>query len=326
MAVRLGFIGTGGIAQGHMDRLSKIDGVQNVAFCDVQLDRARAAAEKYGGTAYDDFARMLDTEDLSGVFIGTPPFAHGEIELACCAKGLHMLIEKPIAIDCDMARPILQAVQASGIITTVAYKYRWDDHVMKAREMLAGRTIGLVFGNFWGGLPGVPWWRVQEQSGGQMVEQTTHIVDMARFLAGDVTHVQAFHTHQVMHKKVENCNVADAMTASLMFHNGAVGTISNTCMLEGWGQSSCRVMAEGFTLNIAGGTLTWNSPADSGELQVQADGYTGEDKAFVHAIQTGDRSVINSDYADAYKSLAVSVAMNLSALGGGSVIAVDDVM
>lgn len=326
MSIRMGFIGTGGIAQGHMDRLAQIEGVQNVAFCDVQMDRAKAAAEKFGGAAYDDFARMLDTEDLTAVFIGTPPFAHGDIELACCEKGLHMLIEKPIAIDCEMARPILKAVQDSGVITAVAYKYRWDDHVIKAREMLQGRTIGLVWGNFWGGLPGVPWWRVQEQSGGQMVEQTTHIVDMARFLAGDVTHVQAFETRQVMHTKVENCNVADAAAANLVFANGALGNISNTCMLEGWGQSSCRVMAEGFTLSIAGKSLTWNSKDDSGQYEMQQDGYTGENRAFIHAVKTGDRSVINSDYADAYKTLAVSVAANLSAQDGGRVLQVADIM
>lgn len=326
MSVRMGFIGTGGIAQGHMDRLSQIEGVQNVAFCDVALDRATAAAEKFSGRAYDDYAKMLDTEELDALFIGTPPFAHGEMEIAAAEKGLHMLVEKPIAIDCDMARPILQAIEKAGVITAVAYKYRWDDHVNKAKEMLAGRKIGLVFGNFWGGLPGVPWWRVQEQSGGQMVEQTTHIVDMARYLAGDVVKVQAFDAHQVMHEKVENCNVADAAVANLLFANGAVGTISNTCMLAGWGQSSCRVMAEGYTLNIAGATLTWNSPDDSGEYQMQKDGYTGEDQAFIHAVKTGDRSVINSDYADAYKSLAVTVAVNKSAEAGGAVIEVADLL
>lgn len=326
MSVRMGFIGTGGIAQGHMDRLSQIEGVEMVGFCDVDLDRARKAAEKFGGRAYGDFAKMLGGEDLTAVFIGTPPFAHGEIELACCERGLHMLIEKPVALDCDMARPILKAVKESGVVTVVAYKYRWDDHVNKAKEMLAGRTIGLVFGNFWGGLPGVPWWRVQEQSGGQMVEQTTHIVDMARYLAGEIVQVQAFQTRQVMHKKVENCNVADAASANLLFANGAVGNISNTCMLTGWGQSSCRVMAEGFTLNIAGGSLTWTSAEGSGEAKVEADGYTGEDRAFIHAIKTGDRSVCHSDYEDAYKTLAATVAVNRSADAGGTVINVADLL
>jgi predicted dehydrogenase len=326
MSIRMGYIGTGGIAQGHMDRLATIEGVENVAFCDVALDRAQAAAEKFGGTAYDSFEKMLGAEDLTAVFVGTPPFAHGDFELACCEKGLHMLVEKPIAIDCDMARPVLKAVEASGVITAVAYKYRWDDHVIKAKEMLAGRTIGLVWGNFWGGMPMVPWWRVQGQSGGQMVEQTTHIVDMARYLCGDVTTVQAFGAKRVMQDKVEGTDIDDAVTANLVFASGAVGNISNTCMLEGWGDSSIRVMADGFTLYIRWDTLTWISADDSGEYKMQVDGYLAEDQAFIHAIRTGDRSGINSDYADAYKSLATSVAVNKSVDAGGAVVKVADLL
>lgn len=326
MSIKMGYIGTGGIAQGHMDRLAAIDGVVNVAFCDVAAERAQAAAEKFGGRCYACFEKMLEAEDLTAVFIGTPPFAHGDIELACCANGLHMLIEKPIAIDCDMARPILGEVKTSGVITAVAYKYRWDDHVNKAREMLRGRKIGLVFGNFWGGLPMTPWWRVQAQSGGQFVEQTTHIVDLARYLAGEVVKVQAFDAHQVMHEKVENCDVADAATANLLFDNGAVGNISNTCMLEGWGQSSIRVMAEGFTLQIAGAGLSWTDGSGSDEYQMQVDGYRAEDEAFIHAIKTGDRTVINSDYADAYLTLAVTDAINRSAAAGGAPVLVPDIL
>jgi myo-inositol 2-dehydrogenase/D-chiro-inositol 1-dehydrogenase len=326
MTVKMGFIGTGGIAQGHMDRLASIEGVQNVAFCDVQMERAQKAAEKFGGRAYDSFEKMLAEEELNAVMIATPPFAHGDIEVACCEKGLHMLIEKPIAIDTKMAKPILKCIECSGVITAVAYKYRWDDHVIRAKEMLKDRIIGLVFGNFWGGLPGAPWWRVQEQSGGQMVEQTTHIVDMARYLAGEIVTVQAFETHQIMHQRVENCNVADAAVANLIFANGAVGTISNTCMVTGWGQSSCRVMAEGFTCSVMGSNLTWNSKDDNGEYAKQVDGYMGEDAAFIHAVKTGDRSGIHSDYADAFKTLAVTVAVNESGQNGGAIVHVGDVM
>jgi predicted dehydrogenase len=149
---------------------------------------------------------------------------------------------------------------------------------------------------------------------------------MARYLCGDVTLVQAFDAHQVMHTKVENCNVADAATANLMFENGAVGNISNTCMLEGWGQSSLRVMADAFTLAIAGDTLSWTSGEGSGEFKMTVDGYMGEDLAFIHAIKTGDRSVINSDYTDAYKSLATTVAVNVSAANGGAVVKVADLL
>lgn len=316
MAIRIGFIGVGGIAQGHMKRLSEMEDVELVAYSDVVKERAEKAADEFGGRAYDNHRDMLDKEELTGVVICTPPFAHGDIELACCERGLHMLIEKPVAIDLDMAKPILAAVKESGVATVVAYKYRWDDHVQKAKDMLADKRIGLVFGNFWGGTPGAPWWRVQAQSGGQFVEQTTHIVDMARYLCGEIVAVSAWETHLVMHEVLENYDIADAAVANVKFANGAIGTISNTSMLAGWGQSSLRVMAHEFTLQIAGHNLSWAGKDGSGEYQMQADGYTGEDKAFVAACR-GDRSLVYSDYEDAIKTLAVTVAVNMSAAQDG---------
>jgi len=318
MAIKLGFIGTGGIAQGHMKRLSEMEGVEMAAFTDVALDRAQKAAEEFGGNAYDDFRKMLDAEKLDGAVICTPPFAHGDIELALCERGIGFLIEKPVAIDVEMAKPILAAVKASGVPTVVAYKYRWDDHVIKAKEMLADKKIGLVFGNFWGGTPGAPWWRIQAQSGGQMVEQTTHIVDMARYLCGEIDGVAAFETHLYQHQVLEGYDIADAAAANLTFANGAIGNISNTSMLKNWGQSSLRVMCQDFTLAIAGGNLSWGGD-ESGEYNMQSDGYTGEDRAFVKALR-GDRSEVYADYEQGVKSLAVSVAATMSAEQGGCVV------
>lgn len=326
MTVKIGVVGAGGISQGHMDRFAAMDGVELVGFADVATERAQAAADKFGGKAFADWRAMYDGCDLNAVAIFTPPLGHGDIEIEACKRGLPFFLEKPIAIDCNLARPILEAVQESGVVTAVAYKYRWDDHVQKARQMLAGKTIGLVAGWFWTGTPGVHWWRIMNESGGQMVEQTTHIVDMARYLAGDVVAVSAFYALRAAHLDFPDLDVPDVGTGNVIFESGAVGNLQNTCFLKGWGSSGVRVMAHGFTLKVEGGNLAWNSEADSGEYSNQIDGYAGEDEAFIAAIKTGDRSVIQSDYADAYKSLAVSVAFNKSAEACGKVVRVAEVM
>ena len=326
MAVRLGFIGTGGVAQGHLQRLAGNADAELVAYCDVDLGRAQKAADEYGGQSYDGFRNMLDSEALDGLVICVPPFAHGDIEQEACQRGLAMLIEKPVAIDMEMALPILEAVEDSEVITLVAYKYRWDDHVIKAKQMLEDKTIGLVFGNFWGGTPGVSWWRVMSESGGQMVEQTTHIVDMVRYLCGEITDVQAFATKQVMHTVLPDFDIWDAVSANLQFASQAVGTISTTCMVHTWAESSLRVMAHDFTLRVSGNSLTWADKEGAGEYDNQVDGYQGEDDAFVAAVKTGDRSAIYSDYADATRSLAVTVAANKSVQSGGRAVSVCDLL
>jgi len=327
MSVRIGFIGTGGIAQSHLRTLSGNADAQLIAYCDLDLARAQKAAEEYGGNAYRDFEKMLDGEDLDALVICTPPFAHGDIELAACEQGLHMLIEKPVAISTQAALPILAAVEQAGVTTVVAYKYRWEDHVQKGREMLADQTIGLVFGNFWGGIPGVGWWRVKSESGGQMIEQATHIVDMARFMVGDVQRVQAFGTLQAMNKVYPDFDVWDATVANLEFVGGAVGTISCTCLSENWGQSSLRVIAQKITVEVKGGEgIGWVDQNGEGQYEKQVDGYQQEAEVFVEAVMTGDRSKVYSDYADAVKTLAVTEATNLSIQNGGEVVEISDIL
>ena len=320
MSVRIGFIGTGGIAQRHLHSLNDNPAAEWAAYCDIELAKAEQAAEEYGGRSYRDFEKMLDEEELEGLVICTPPFAHGDIEMAACEKGLHLLIEKPVALSTAVALPILDAIESAGVISLVGYKYRWDDHVHKGREMLQGQTIGLVFGNFWTAPPGAPWWRVKSQSGGQAVEQTTHIFDMARFMAGEITRVQAFGTLQIMNTVYPDFDVWDACTANLEFANGAVGTISSTCLSQNWGQSTLRVLAHEVMVNIAGDTLSWAGEDGEGEYTKQVDGYVGESQAFVAAILSGDRGQIYSDYADAVKTLAVTEASNRSMENGGEIV------
>ncbi len=323
MSTKVGFIGAGGIAATHLKTLSRRADVQIVALCDVVEATAQAKAEQYGGRVYTAWAPLLEQEELDALFICVPPFAHGEMELAALARGLPLFVEKPVALNLAMAAPILRAIQEADLTTTVAYKYRWDDHVRQAKGMLAQRTLGLVIGHFWTGMPGALWWRVQEQSGGQMVEQTTHIVDMARYLCGEITHVQAFEGHQAMHQVAPDATAADAATANLRFASGAVGNINNTFMIGAGGTSGLNILGHQFRLMVEGGTLRWWGEDGAGEIENEADGYVGEVEAFLTAVQTGDRSGIYSDYADAYRTLAVTEAANVSGQSGGEVVEVE---
>ncbi len=324
MAIRLGFIGTGGIAQGHMERLTGLEGVEAAGHFDVQQDRAEASAAKWGGTVHSSVQAMIDDARLDGAVICTPPFAHGDpVERPVCEAGLPFLIEKPVAVDIATARQVEAWVKAKDLATVVAYKYRWDDHVIKAKEMLADKTIGLVHGDFWTGLPGAPWWRVMAESGGQLVEQTTHIVDMARYLCGEIASVQALYALRAL-QDVENLDIPDVGTVNLVFESGAVGNISNTCILAGWGRSGLRVMAKGFTLEVCGNRLTWAGADGAAEFEQTENGYLGEDVAFVEAIK-GDRSLIHSDYSDGLRTLAVTLAANLSAAEGGRLVKLSEV-
>ena len=128
---------------------------------------------------------MLAKEELDAVYISIPPFAHGAPEKAVVAAGLPMFVEKPVHMDADEAKEIAAQVEDKGIITACGYQERYLDIIDKAQELLASRRVGFFMGYWMGGMPG-GWWREKAKSGGQLMEQTTHEFDMARYLFGEV--------------------------------------------------------------------------------------------------------------------------------------------
>ncbi|MDW8367265.1 MAG: Gfo/Idh/MocA family oxidoreductase, partial [Abditibacteriales bacterium] len=91
MPIRIGFVGTGGIAGMHMNNLRQIEGVELVGFYDIVRERAEQWAQQFGGTAYGDYRTMLDKADLDAVYVCVPPHAHGA-ELEVAKAGLPLFV------------------------------------------------------------------------------------------------------------------------------------------------------------------------------------------------------------------------------------------
>src|SRR5437764_564245 len=96
--VRCGFLGVGGMASIHLRNLATMEGVTLAAVCDVAEGRAEEVGRQYGATAYTDITAMLDGERLDALYVGVPPFAHTSQELAAIERGVHLFVEKPVAL------------------------------------------------------------------------------------------------------------------------------------------------------------------------------------------------------------------------------------
>jgi predicted dehydrogenase len=315
MPVSIGFIGAGGIARYHAEGLAKLEDAKIVAACDVEEERAQSMASLYGARAYRDHHDMLEKEKLDALFICVPPFAHTDAELIAAQKCIHMLIEKPVALTVEKAIEIRDAVLKSGVVTSVGYQMRYLDATHRALSLLEGQTVGMTLGAWMGGFPGVPWWRVKGMSGGQMLEQTTHIVDLSRFLAGDIAEVWAAYGLRAL-GGTPNLDVSDVGTVCVKFRSGAVGTISNTCILDQGYTVGVTVICKNLVLECSGDRLKTIRPGVTEEFKGTTDARRVMHEAFIKAIRTGDRSGIMSPYEDAVKSLAVSIAANESAESG----------
>ena len=226
--LRVGCVGTGWIASRHLDGLSRLPGVEIVAVADPLTERAQEAAARFGARAYDDGLALLATEDLDAVWLCVPPFAHGPLEMAALDRDLPFFVEKPLALDLDTAKTIADGVRSRGLLTAVGYHWRHLDLVDRAADLLRETPARLVSGFWLAGRPPWPWWSVRERSGGQVLEQTTHVFDLARLLVGEVDTVEA-----VELTPLTAAEVPVASTATLRFSSGAIGTISSACVL-GW--------------------------------------------------------------------------------------------
>jgi predicted dehydrogenase len=320
MPVRVGFIGVGGIAGAHLRGLSQMkEDVELVAFCDVDSARVQAAVGTYGGAAFTDWRAMLDAVALDAAYICVPPHAHVGQEQELAARQIPFFVEKPLSNSLEQAVEIGEAVSRNNVITSVGYHWRYMTYTRLARERLDGKTIGMALGYWMGGMPGVAWWRRIDQSGGQMVEQTTHVVDLARYLCGEIVEVYAAMETRAL-VDVENFTATDVGTMTVKFSGGAVGAISNTCLLKGFGYTTgLHVVTPEIVVEVDGGQFR---SIEKGRDEIVKGGnnpYMEEDEAFIRAVQSGDDTAILSPYRDAIRTLHVTLAANESARKGAPV-------
>lgn len=313
MSLKVGFIGTGGIASNHMNNLKQLE-VDFVAMCDVDKDRAAKAADEYGGKVYDDYNRMLDEVEMDACFVCVPPFAHGDAERAVIERRVHMFVEKPIALQMELALELEEKIAQAGILTGVGYQWRYQQSVATAKAQLADQPIGMMLGYWVGGMPGVWWWRRMDTSGGQAVEQTTHIFDLARYFGGEVKEVYAAHAQRFLHKEVEDFTVDDVGTVTLKFESGAIANISSGCIAPH--RVGLDIIGRDQVYSISSHGLTIVKNGERTNESFSDNAYLEQDRAFLQAIETGDASKIYSDYSDAVKTLRVTLAANESAKSG----------
>lgn len=318
--VRVGFIGCGGIAQYHFGHYEKMgEKARIVACCDLIEERRRATAERFGAVAYADYREMLAQEKLDALHICVHPSAHDGMEFIAIEKGIHLFVQKPMSLDMKYARKVMNAIKKRGLISAVGLQCRYVDTLPLVKQWVDRNEVAVLSCYRFGGMPLVWWWRQMQHSGGQVVEQTIHNYDICRYLFGEVVRVQAASRRGVV-RGVENYDVDDASSALLTFKNGLIATFSTGCF--GGVESPAGFTAYGkdgnkLAYNL-GGTYTIERPNCRIEGKPANDYGQECDETFIDAVR-GDipADEILSPYADACKTLALTLAVNESIANGG---------
>jgi predicted dehydrogenase len=194
--MRVGIVGCGLIGRKRAQSLPSDCTVS--VFCDVQKDRAESlAAEFRGAQASSDWREAVSRPDVDIVVAATTHDMLAPVAAAAAENGKHVLVEKPCARRAAELDPVLHAIAKTGVRARAGFNHRYHRALQKAREIFDSGVLGeLMFlrGRYGhGGRPGYDreWRAVPEISGGgEAIDQGVHLIDLARWFAGDFPHVQ----------------------------------------------------------------------------------------------------------------------------------------
>ena len=190
--LRIGIIGCGGIANGkHMPSLKKLPTVELVAFCDIIEQRAIDAKAKYGtpdAIVYTDYKELLKDETIDVVHVCTPNRSHSFITVDALEAGKHVMCEKPMAINSEEAKKMLDAAARTGKKLTIGYQSRQSMGAKYLKKEAEDGTFGEIYYAKATALRrrAVPTWGVflneYEQGGGPLIDIGTHSLDLTLWI------------------------------------------------------------------------------------------------------------------------------------------------
>lgn len=326
---RVAFVGSGGIAEAHLQGLAKHPDVELVAFCDINKARVEQVAGRYGAKSFTDARAMFEQVQMDAAYFCLPPFAHGA-EMEAVERDIPFFVEKPVHLDLAGARQIAAAVAKKKLLTTVGYMNRYRRPINMVRELLASDPAILVTGGWIGGTPGagsgdgiLSWWIQKDKSGGQFHEQVTHTVDLVRYLCGEVAEVHALGATGLNRNTPSKYTIEDAAVVNLRFESGAVANLWASCSANaGGGGVDLNIYAYGLTARYTGwehSLRLMRTGQDTIEVAGEPDIFAVEDAAFIKAIREQDPSCVCSSYTDGLKAIEITLAANQSMETGRSI-------
>jgi predicted dehydrogenase len=216
--VRIGIIGCGGIANGkHLPSLSKLDNVELVAFCDIEVEKAEKASQEYGvqeAGVYADYKELLKNESVEVVHVLTPNASHSEISVAAMEAGKHVMCEKPMAINSEEAKLMVEAAERTGKKLTIGYNNRFRPDSQHLKKLCEQGDLGDVYFAKAHAIRrrAVPTWGVfldeEKQGGGPLIDIGTHALDLTLWMMDNYKPKAVLGT--TYHKLSQTKNAANA--------------------------------------------------------------------------------------------------------------------
>ncbi|MDO9577740.1 MAG: Gfo/Idh/MocA family oxidoreductase [Candidatus Cloacimonadales bacterium] len=335
--IRFGLIGCGRISGKHFEAIARIENAEIVACTDIIKNKAKAASEQFGiKTIYTNYKIMLDNEQLDAVLICTPSGMHPEMGIEAANRKIHVVTEKPMAINLKSADALVKACDDNRVELFVVKQNRLNPAIQLLKKAIDKDRFGRLFS----ANATVRWTRPQsyydlakwrgtwEFDGGAFMNQASHYLDLIQWLMGPVESVMAFTA--TMNHKIET---EDQGAGLIHFRSGAIGVVevSMNTFPKNY-EGSVTIMGENGTVKIGGIAVNkvdhWEfkdyddddkliETVATNPTSVYGFGHVGYLQNVVDALS--GKATANTDGRSGRKSLELILAMYQSAKTGSKV-------
>ena len=210
-------IGAGVMGLHHSRVYAEMDDVDLVAVADPDTVACRRIAGIYHPRVYGDYRKMLEEERPDLVSVAVPTALHVEVACETMSRGVHVLVEKPLALTVEEGREIIDAANQFGVKLSVGHIERFNPAVIELRRRLRDEELGRIFqvqARRVSPFPG----RIQDV--GVILDMATHDIDVIRHLVGSEVERVYAETARMAHATEE-----DLLSATLRFTSGVIGVL-----------------------------------------------------------------------------------------------------
>jgi len=278
-------------------KAAKSFGVSTLLLFDEDAGRAESLATECSGAQCLNYPGEWFDNKLDALFICTPPYCRGPLEIQAVDVGVPFFVEKPVGVTASQVEAVLERLDRGHVINAVGYMNRYRNSILHSRKVLIGRSLLGISAHWIGRKYRVPWWSVPELSGGPFNEQATHLVDLVRVLAGSV---------KILHAAANSPENETSVLASLLLQDRGLGSFLYSCeagekdILIAVETSEGALELRGWDLELVRNTIDGSLPEPE-SMPI----FEKETHAFLHAVKTRNPKLILADFRDAFQTQVV---------------------
>jgi predicted dehydrogenase len=306
--LKFGIVGAGTIAQAYVQAFELCEEAEVVGVADISAEAAGATAKRLRCRSYEDYNQMARECDLDAVIICTPPVTHPDICICFLKKQIHVLCEKPLSINLQLAQEMVITARKAGVKLAMASKFRYVEDVVRAKRIVDSGALGdlilceNVFTSHvdmsarWNSIPEI-------SGGGVLIDNGTHSIDLMRYFLGPLARV-----HVLEGKRSAGLRVEETVVVFVRSATGVIGSIDLSWIITKERDSYLDIYGSRGTLSIGWKQSKYLDHAH-GEWVVFGSGYN-KLAAFRSQIENFSRAIRGEEVAlitdeDALASVSV---------------------